>query len=297
VGEQNADPTGNLAQELGEIVRLGSKPRLIASIRVPALMSLTCVTRTAAGDESYDRASALVGQLETAIARLGLGSRLNEAALVLFGLDPDARDLTLQDRRDRAAHIIGIRGGWDSFRKGPEKRILREVAEQLYLLERSSEDRSETGDHAPKPALPASCQLPADIVHFTGREAELAHLRALLGDGHAERVVISAIAGTGGVGKTALALHLAHELAPNFPDAQLYVNLHGYDPRQRLSPARRSTGFFEHSGWSTKHCLPRSTSRSLATGASFPASVLSLCWTTHRLPTRCGPSCRPAPPA
>jgi tetratricopeptide (TPR) repeat protein len=49
-------------------------------------------------------------------------------------------------------------------------------------------------------------------------------------------VVISAIAGTAGVGKTALALHLAHELVPRFPDIQLFVNLHGYDALQRLLP-------------------------------------------------------------
>jgi hypothetical protein len=40
------------------------------------------------------------------------------------------------------------------------------------------------------------------------------------------------------VGKTALAVHLAHELAPDFPDLQLYVNLHGYEPAQRLAPTQ-----------------------------------------------------------
>jgi tetratricopeptide (TPR) repeat protein len=85
---------------------------------------------------------------------------------------------------------------------------------------------------------PAAAQLPLDIAHFTGRQAELAHLHALMAQEDVETVVISAIAGTGGVGKTALAVHLAHQLAPQFPDAQLYVNLHGYEPHQRLSPAQ-----------------------------------------------------------
>jgi hypothetical protein len=51
-------------------------------------------------------------------------------------------------------------------------------------------------------------------------------------------LVISAIAGTAGVGKTALALQLAHELMPRYPDLQLFANLHGYDTLQRLSPGQ-----------------------------------------------------------
>jgi Cdc6-like AAA superfamily ATPase len=80
-------------------------------------------------------------------------------------------------------------------------------------------------------------QLPAGAGFFAGREAELTELDALLGhDGREEgpdkqggAVVISAVAGMAGVGKTALAVHWARQVAGRFPDGQLYVNLRGYD--------------------------------------------------------------------
>lgn len=80
------------------------------------------------------------------------------------------------------------------------------------------------------PALPR--QLPADVHGFTGRMAELAQHDALLPEPGAPppTVVISAIGGTAGAGKTALAVHWAHQVADRFPDGQLYVNLRGFDP-------------------------------------------------------------------
>ena len=76
-------------------------------------------------------------------------------------------------------------------------------------------------------------QLPATVRDFTGRAAELARLTEVLdraGDGAPGTVVISAIGGTAGVGKTALALHWAHRVADRFPDGQLHVNLRGFGP-------------------------------------------------------------------
>jgi DNA-binding SARP family transcriptional activator/tetratricopeptide (TPR) repeat protein len=97
-------------------------------------------------------------------------------------------------------------------------------------------------------------QLPAGVAHFTGRDHELAILTRLL-DQRADEVtqtapvVISAIAGTAGVGKTALAIHWAHRVADRFPDGQLYVNLRGFDPSApMLDPAEAVRGFLDTLG-------------------------------------------------
>ena len=90
-------------------------------------------------------------------------------------------------------------------------------------------------------ARPAAAHyLPADVVSFTGRHAELAQLmRALPGRASMAGVVrIDAIDGMAGVGKTAFAVHAAHQLAPHFPDGQIFVRLHGHTSGQRpVEPA------------------------------------------------------------
>ncbi|HEV2242299.1 MAG TPA: BTAD domain-containing putative transcriptional regulator [Streptosporangiaceae bacterium] len=81
-------------------------------------------------------------------------------------------------------------------------------------------------------------QLPPAIPHFTGRQAELQSLAdlAATADATAGWPVISVISGTAGVGKTALAVRHAHNVAELFPDGQLYVNLHGFDPAGPPAP-------------------------------------------------------------
>ena len=90
----------------------------------------------------------------------------------------------------------------------------------------------------------APAQLPADVPAFTGRTAELSALDGLsTAAGGAAPVVISAVSGTAGVGKTALAVRWAHHAAARFPDGQLYVNLRGYDPDRPVAAADALAGF------------------------------------------------------
>lgn len=82
---------------------------------------------------------------------------------------------------------------------------------------------------------PRPAQLPVAPAHFTGRGDTLDALRRAL---HADvppadrspAPTVAVVSGMAGVGKSALALHVAHELAEHFPDGQLYVNLHGATP-------------------------------------------------------------------
>jgi tetratricopeptide (TPR) repeat protein/transcriptional regulator with XRE-family HTH domain len=103
-----------------------------------------------------------------------------------------------------------------------------------------------------RPFLPVPRQLPASVSHFVGRLRELKAVTGLLDratDEAAGAVVISAIGGTAGVGKTALAVHWAHLSADRFPDGQLYVNLAGFSPSgSPLAPGQAVRGFLEALG-------------------------------------------------
>jgi DNA-binding SARP family transcriptional activator/tetratricopeptide (TPR) repeat protein len=94
-------------------------------------------------------------------------------------------------------------------------------------------------------------ELPGMAAHFTGRKGELAELAGLLersGEEPPGTVAVSVIEGTAGVGKTALAVHWAHQIADRFPDGQLYVNLRGYDPGQLVPAADALAGFLRALG-------------------------------------------------
>ncbi|MFI1168017.1 BTAD domain-containing putative transcriptional regulator [Streptomyces sp. NPDC020801] len=100
---------------------------------------------------------------------------------------------------------------------------------------------------APKPPLTATgtapCTLPSDLVDFTGRQEEVNRLIAAVPTTEGRpgpRVLV--IDGMGGSGKTALAVHVAHLLADDYPGGQLYLDLRGFTPGEEPLAAEAALG-------------------------------------------------------
>ncbi|MBV9447744.1 MAG: tetratricopeptide repeat protein [Streptosporangiaceae bacterium] len=93
-------------------------------------------------------------------------------------------------------------------------------------------------------------QLPTALRHFSGRDGELAELDCLLDRApDTGAVLVTAISGTAGIGKTALAVYWAHRVADRFPDGQLYVNLRGFDASAAMmEPAEAVRRFLDALG-------------------------------------------------
>jgi DNA-binding SARP family transcriptional activator/Tfp pilus assembly protein PilF len=119
-------------------------------------------------------------------------------------------------------------------------------APRLTVPRRQGLPRSAGQQIRPRSVVPR--QLPSRVLHFIGRSAELASLDRQLRqtDQASGTVLIAAISGTAGVGKTALAVHWAHQVAGRFPDGQLYINLHGHGPsRNPVAPAEAISSFLD----------------------------------------------------
>jgi tetratricopeptide (TPR) repeat protein len=151
------------------------------------------------------------------------------------GGDPSA----LAEWRQRHAVLTGV---WEELRRRDHP------AAPTASAAAGPDEPDEPSGPASAPS-PVPRQLPGLAADFTGRAAELATLDGMLEAAGGRRLgtmVISAIGGTAGVGKTALAVHWAHQAASRFPDGQLYVNLHGFDPSASpVAPAEAIRGFLD----------------------------------------------------
>jgi DNA-binding SARP family transcriptional activator/tetratricopeptide (TPR) repeat protein len=247
------------ATALGEAVGLWRGPAL-AGLDSPWLNGMRAtleLERAGAAADLHDIRlrlgdhAALAGELAAQVAAAPGDERLTgQLMLALYrcGRPADALRWYEQTRRHLADEL-----GADP---GPR---LADLHQQIL--------RADPALAAPGPATPAATpvprELPADVPAFTGRAAELAELDRLLrspapgpdGSGESQAgpargpaAVISAVSGTAGVGKTALAVHWAHRAADRFPDGQLYVNLRGYDPDRPMTAAEALAGFLRALG-------------------------------------------------
>jgi DNA-binding SARP family transcriptional activator len=187
------------------------------------------------------RHAQLVGELEALVASHRDRERLCRQLMVaLYRSGRRVRALAVYRRtRQALAEELGLE-------PGP---ALQELERAILLGDPALEPVLPAAEGTPRwPTLPPGpCQLPPDVDDFTGRESAVAEVQHLLEGERATAIVISAIAGKAGVGKTALAVRLAHQLRPHFPDGQLYVDLRGAEA-QALDPAEVLAGFLRALG-------------------------------------------------
>ena len=167
--------------------------------------------RLAAGQPSYRRLAVLTHYSAATLARAAGGQSLPSLEVTLAyatACGGDAREW----QRAWAAVEVWTKSGPPGADAGPAPAGPADAAPAAVLLHRPA-------------------QLPADTADFTGRDEPVRVVCDLLGAEPAAArpgaVLISAVAGMGGIGKTALAVHAAHRLQDRFPDGQLFVGLQG----------------------------------------------------------------------
>ncbi|HET9139146.1 AfsR/SARP family transcriptional regulator [Actinophytocola sp.] len=162
------------------------------------------------------RAHEVAGELAEVAAEHPLRERLWAALVLALHQDGRGAEALAVYRRARAGFRAEL-----GVEPGPELRAARQVITGTSMV-----------DTAPRPR-----QLPPDTADFTGRDELVSQLERLFRGRHTGRaVVISAIAGPAGVGKTTLAVHVAHRLLDAYPDGQLYVDLGGGAPAPPVEP-------------------------------------------------------------
>ena len=172
-----------------------------------------------------------------------------------------ARRLALGLTQEDLAAVLGVERStvvrWETGTTQPLPRIRPRLAKALQVP--AGQLGGLLGEPAPAgpgqretAAAPVPRQLPTAVADFTGRADELAALTRMLDQAGADgpgTVAISAIGGTAGIGKTALALHWAHQVAYRFADGQLHINLRGFDPTGTpATPAEAIRGFLDALG-------------------------------------------------
>lgn len=154
-------------------------------------------------------------------------------------------------------------GGVVDAESGHGLRTVHQQTSTRYADQLPPPDNADAGQRgAPDATTVVPRQLPAAPAHFAGRQRELTSLTGRLGASAGGGPTILAISGIPGVGKTALALHWAHQVQQRFPDGQLYVNLRGFDASSAsVTPAEAISGFLECTGVDASQVSPRLDAR------------------------------------
>jgi DNA-binding SARP family transcriptional activator len=220
---------------LSDVAPLSVRTRLCAHL---AELRLTALESRVETDLELGRHELLIPELAGLTAEHPSRERLIAArmlALYRAGRQRDALAVYGQ-----AAELLLEQFGLDS---GAELRELRTaILRQDRELAAGGSLISSAGPSWSRPS-----QLPADVPSFAGRAAELATLSTAAQ--RSGRPMTVAITGMPGAGKTALAVHAGHQLAAQYPDGQLFIDLHGFtegvepvDPAAALDRMLRSLG-------------------------------------------------------
>lgn len=196
------------------------RARLLADALVEKKVSVTehCIELELALGRHRELISELIGLVAEHPLREQLRAYLM-VALYRSGRQAEALEAYREARKDLIEEL-GIEPS-DSLRQ-LESSILS-GAEELSLGEAPASE-------APAKAAPVVVphQLPAAIGDFTGRGLVVSAVEEELAGTSAENTMrIVRISGRGGIGKTVLAVHVAHRLSEQYPDGQLFANLHG----------------------------------------------------------------------
>jgi DNA-binding SARP family transcriptional activator/tetratricopeptide (TPR) repeat protein len=227
------DASGQLAEALrlwrGKPLADVPSPLLAAEVSRLAEMRLVALETRIDADLHLYRHHELIPELGALATAEPLRERLHELLMVaLYRSGQQAAALAAyRHARRQLVDELGIE-------PGP---ALRELNQRIRQSGRTLPIQPRPGGGTPQDSesKPGPSMLPVSVPGFTGRDAELRALSAMLPGAAPGPVLITAVGGTAGVGKTALAVQWAREHAADFPGGQLYVNLRGFGPAGPLS--------------------------------------------------------------